>query len=130
MTFDEYQEKSRETAVYPDQGDNFVYPTLGLVGEAGEIAEKVKKVIRDNGGKLDEERKVALTKELGDVLWYLSQLATELKVSLNEIADINIKKLQDRHQRDAIKGSGDDRWLNKKPALLGRGVALFNDLVD
>jgi NTP pyrophosphatase (non-canonical NTP hydrolase) len=109
MTFDEYQEKSRETAVYPDQGDNFVYPTLGLVGEAGEIAEKVKKVIRDNGGKLDEERKVALTKELGDVLWYLSQLATELKVSLNEIADINIKKLQDRHQRDAIKGSGDDR---------------------
>ena len=109
MTFDEYQEKSRETAVYPNQGDNFVYPTLGLVGEAGEIAEKVKKVIRDNGGKLDEERKVALTKELGDVLWYLSQLATELKVSLNEIADINIKKLQDRHQRDAIKGSGDDR---------------------
>ena len=109
MTFHEYQEKSRETAVYPDQGDNFVYPTLGLVGEAGEIAEKVKKVIRDNGGKLDEERKVALTKELGDVLWYLSQLATELKVSLNEIADINIKKLQDRHQRDAIKGSGDDR---------------------
>ena len=109
MTFDEYQEKSRETAVYPDQGSNFVYPTLGLVGEAGEVAEKVKKIIRDNGGELDEEHKEALAKELGDVLWYLSQLATELKVSLNDVADINIKKLQDRHQRDAIKGSGDDR---------------------
>ena len=93
MTFDEYQEKSRETAVYPDLGSNFVYPTLGLVGEAGEVAEKIKKVIRDNGGELDEERKEALAKELGDVLWYLAQLATELKVSLNDVADINIKKL-------------------------------------
>ncbi|HCX45214.1 TPA: hypothetical protein DGT35_01280 [Patescibacteria group bacterium] len=109
MTFDEYQEKSRETAVYPDLGSNFVYPTLGLVGEAGEVAEKIKKVMRDNGGELDEERKEALAKELGDVLWYLAQLATELKVSLNDVADINIKKLQDRYQRDAIKGSGDDR---------------------
>jgi len=109
MDFNEYQEKSRKTAIYPDKDSNFVYPTLGLVGEAGEVAEKVKKVIRDKDGKMDTETKDTLKKELGDVLWYISQLATELDLSLDEVAEKNIEKLYSRLDRGKISGSGDDR---------------------
>jgi NTP pyrophosphatase (non-canonical NTP hydrolase) len=109
MNFTEYQEKSRKTALYPDKGNNFIYPTLGLSGEAGEVAEKIKKVIRDKGGIIDEETKEAIKKELGDVLWYVSQLATELGLSLDEIAEKNIEKLLSRLERGKLQGSGDDR---------------------
>jgi len=109
MNFDEYQKLSRRTAIYPNKGKDFIYPTLGLVGEAGEVAEKVKKILRDNDGIVDGERRAALTKELGDVLWYLSQLATELDVSLNDIASQNIRKLASREERGMLSGSGDDR---------------------
>jgi len=109
MDFNEYQKKSRKTAIYPDKDSNFVYPTLGLVGEAGEVAEKIKKVIRDKGGQLDKETKDMLKKELGDVLWYVAQLATELNLSLDEVAEKNIEKLYSRLDRGKIKGSGDDR---------------------
>ena len=71
MNFQEYQDKSRKTAQYPDLGKNFVYPTLGLAGEAGEVAEKIKKVIRDKNGIIDEETREMIKKELGDVLWYV-----------------------------------------------------------
>ena len=71
MNFDEYQKKSRKTAIYPDLDKNFVYPTLGLIGEAGEIAEKIKKVFRDENGRMTDEKRKELEKELGDVLWYL-----------------------------------------------------------
>lgn len=109
MNFDEYQKKSRKTAIYPDAGNNFIYPTLGLVGEAGEVAEKIKKVIRDKGGKIDEETREAIKKELGDVLWYVSQIATELNISLEEAASGNISKLYDRMERGKLGGSGDNR---------------------
>jgi len=109
MKFSEYQEKSRVTALYPDKDNNFIYPTLGLVGESGEIAEKIKKVIRDNDGVMDDEKKTEIGKELGDVLWYISQLATELDVDLDEIAQGNIDKLYSRMGRGAIQGSGDNR---------------------
>jgi len=109
MTFEEYQKLSRETAVYPDIGKNFTYPTLGLAGESGEVAEKVKKILRDNGGVIDEERRKELTKELGDVLWYLSQIASEIGVPLEEVASLNIEKLRSRYDRNKIKGSGDNR---------------------
>lgn len=109
MDFKEYQEKSKRTAKYPDIGNNFIYPTLGLSGEAGEVAEKIKKVIRDKGGKIDEETKELIKKELGDVLWYVSQLATELGLSLDDIANHNIEKLLSRLERDKISGSGDTR---------------------
>jgi len=109
MNFEEYQKLSRRTAIYPDKDDNFVYVTLGLVGEAGEIAEKVKKVFRDNNGVLDEERKQVLKKELGDVLWYLAQLSTELGLSLDDVACFNIKKLSLRKDRGTLHGDGDDR---------------------
>lgn len=109
MNFDEYQTRSGETAIYPDRGSNYVYPTLGLAGEAGEVAEKVKKVIRDKDGIMDEETKEKISKELGDVLWYVAQLATELELSLDDIADANISKLQSRKERGSLSGSGDMR---------------------
>ncbi len=109
MNFEEYQKKSRVTALYPNVDENYVYPTLGLSGEAGEVAEKVKKVIRDKGGKIDEETREAIKKELGDVLWYVAQLASELKLSLDEVATGNIEKLYDRMERGKLSGNGDNR---------------------
>lgn len=113
MDFKEYQEKSRVTAKYPELGDTFVYPTLGLTGEAGEVADKVKKHIRDRGitkpSQLTTEQKNELAKELGDVLWYVTQLASELGLELNEIAELNIEKLYSRMDRDKLGGSGDNR---------------------
>ncbi len=109
MTFSEYQKKSRETALYPDKDHNFIYPTLGLVGEAGEVAEKIKKVLRDKNGVIGEQTKQELAKELGDVMWYLSQLATELGLSLDEIAEKNFEKLFSRKDRGVLHGNGDNR---------------------
>ncbi|MEK7181019.1 MAG: nucleoside triphosphate pyrophosphohydrolase family protein [Patescibacteria group bacterium] len=109
MNFKEYQEKSRKTAIYPNSGNNFIYPTLGLSGEAGEVAEKIKKVLRDNDGKVTEEKRTEIEKELGDVLWYLSQIASELNLSLEEVAEKNIEKLYSRMERGKLSGSGDNR---------------------
>jgi len=103
MTFDEYQDQARCTAIYP-RDRAIVYPTLGLTGEAGEVAEKVKKWIRD--GELEKD---AIAKELGDVLWYIAALAGDLGISMDEIATQNILKLQDRAARGKIHGSGDNR---------------------
>lgn len=109
MNFEEYQAASRKTVVYPNPGHNFIYPTLGLAGEAGEVAEKIKKLIRDNDGVVDDQKKEEIEKELGDVLWYVSQLATEFNLSLDQIADKNIKKLYSRLDRGVIHGNGDNR---------------------
>ncbi len=109
MDFNEYQEKIMRTAKYPDIGNNFVYPTLGIAGEAGEIAEKVKKIIRDHDGVIDAKKRDELKKEIGDVLWYLSMLCTELQLQFNEVAEANIVKLLDRLDRNVIQGEGDNR---------------------
>jgi len=109
MDFNMYQQRAMETAVYPNKGNNIIYPTLGLCGEAGEIAEKIKKMIRDSGGVLSDELRRALKKELGDVLWYLAALAEELNLDLADIAQTNIDKLYDRKRRGKLHGSGDDR---------------------
>ena len=109
MTFNDYQKKSRTTARYPDAGNNFVYPTLGLSGEAGEVAEKIKKVLRDEGGEVSDEKRREIEKELGDVLWYISQIATELNLSLDNIARNNLEKLLSRAERGVLHGSGDNR---------------------
>ena len=109
MDFKEYQTKSRLTAQFPSIGHSVIYPTLGLVNEAGEVAGKIKKVFRDKGGEINEETRDALKAELGDVLWYLAQVATELDISLDEIAEYNIDKLMDRLERGKIKGDGDNR---------------------
>ncbi len=109
MDLNEYQNKSKETACYPNVGSNFIYPTLGLSGEAGEVADKVKKVLRDKNGIFDMEAKKQLKLELGDVLWYIAQLSTEMGFDLNDIAQINLDKLSSRSQRGKISGSGDNR---------------------
>lgn len=109
MNFDEYQQQTRQTAIYPDLGKNFVYPTLGLAGEAGEVAEKIKKIIRDQDGVASAEDKTEIAKELGDVLWYVAQIASELGLSLTEVAEGNLAKLQSRQQRGKLSGSGDNR---------------------
>jgi NTP pyrophosphatase (non-canonical NTP hydrolase) len=105
----DYQRRSRVTAVYPDAGSNLTYPALGLCGEAGEAAEKVKKAIRDDGGELTPERRDALAAELGDVLWYVAQLATEAGLELDQIARANLDKLLSRLDRAVLQGSGDFR---------------------
>jgi NTP pyrophosphatase (non-canonical NTP hydrolase) len=109
MEFNQYQEKSKETAIYPKIGESFVYPALGLGDEAGEVLGKIKKIFRDKNGILDEETREEIGKELGDVLWYLSQLSTELNLSLDEIAKNNLEKLQNRKERGVLGGSGDNR---------------------
>ena len=110
MTFDEYQKKALTTAINVDNGIlDLCHWALGLSGESGEIAEKVKKIIRDQGQELNEETRQLLAKEMGDVLWYLAVLADHLNIPFDEVAERNIAKLQDRLKRDVIKGSGDNR---------------------
>ncbi len=109
MELSDYQRRSRATAVYPGAGANLAYPALGLCGEAGEVAEKVKKMVRDDDGVLTEERRAALSKELGDVLWYVAQVATEAGLDLDAVAQQNLAKLASRAERGALGGSGDDR---------------------
>ncbi len=109
MDLRDYQRESRATAVYPGAGDNLTYPALGLCGEAGEVAEKVKKLLRDDGGVLTDERREALAGELGDVLWYVAQVATEARLDLAEVAAANLAKLRSRRERQVLHGSGDSR---------------------
>jgi NTP pyrophosphatase (non-canonical NTP hydrolase) len=108
MQLSEYQRLSRRTAEYPREAW-LAYPALGLAGEAGEVAEHAKKAIRDDGGAITEERREALAKELGDVLWYAAQIATELGLELDEIASANLEKLRSRQRRGVLSGSGDER---------------------
>ncbi|WKZ25643.1 MAG: nucleoside triphosphate pyrophosphohydrolase family protein [bacterium] len=107
--FDEYQKFCKSTAVYPKIGKSFVYPLIGLQGEVGEVSEKIKKLFRDDKGILTKEKKVEITKELGDVLWYVSQLSTEFNLRLSDIVKGNIEKLSSRKERGKIHGSGDNR---------------------
>ena len=109
MHSDEYQKEAAKTAVYPNQGYNLTYPTLGLFGEAGEVAELVKKLIRDDAGQLSPERRERLLDELGDVCWYIAAIATELRVSLSDVMQRNLDKLKSRQERDKLHGDGDDR---------------------
>lgn len=109
MNFADYQTKSRKTANYPSIGHPVIYPTLGLTNEAGEVAGKIKKIFRDKSGAIGEAERAALQSELGDVLWYIAQVCTELDISLDEVAEANIAKLLDRQARGKIQGDGDNR---------------------
>lgn len=108
MELNEFQKCALETAIYPKE-QNIIYPTLGLTGEAGEVSDKVKKVLRDNDGNFDAERKLAIAHELGDVLWYVAVCARDLGFSLESIGKMNIDKLQSRKRRGMLNGSGDNR---------------------
>jgi len=112
MTLDDYQTRARSTALYP-KSSRVIYPTLKLAGEAGEVAEKLGKLIRDEGyvpgAPLSQPQVEALSKELGDVMWYVANLAADLGLSLDEVGRRNLDKLQSRKERGVIHGSGDDR---------------------
>lgn len=108
MRINEYQDKTHTTAMYPADSA-MSYLALGLTGEAGEIADKVKKVIRDDGSLLLPEKRKDLAKELGDLMWYTAQFASFLGYGLEEIAEMNLQKLNDRKNRNQLGGSGDDR---------------------
>lgn len=108
MDFNEYQQLAVSTAIYPaDNG--LVYTTLGLTGEAGEVAEKVKKILRDKDGHVDHKANYELASELGDVLWYAANLASELGFNFETVAQMNVDKLQSRKDRGMLQGSGDNR---------------------
>lgn len=107
--FSTYQRESRKTALSVLPEYPILYPTLGLVNEAGELAGKVKKIFRDKGGQIGEGEREALKQELGDVLWYLAQVCTELNLPLEEVASANLAKLFDRQSRNTIRGDGDNR---------------------
>tara|TARA_B100001013_G_scaffold316624_1_gene224089 strand:- start:170 stop:517 length:348 start_codon:yes stop_codon:yes gene_type:complete len=109
IDFIEYQKLSRRTAVYPNIGNNLYYPALGLAGETGEVMNKIKKIMRDKLDIKDKNLKEMIENELGDILWYISNLATELNLSLDDIAKKNLDKLMDRKKRGKIHGSGDNR---------------------
>jgi NTP pyrophosphatase (non-canonical NTP hydrolase) len=108
MELSEYQRLSRSTARYP-RHEALTYPALGLAGEAGEFADHAKKVIRDDDGEVTPQRREAMAKELGDVLWYVAQLASELDLELERIAQENLDKLRSRMERGVLSGSGDER---------------------
>ena len=112
-TFDTYQDWTDNTATYPEAGSGsmlaLAYLGLGVAGEAGEVADKLKKVLRDSGGVLTNEVRAALIKEIGDVLWYAARLGVELDISMSDIAARNITKLESRLEAGTLGGSGDDR---------------------
>lgn len=103
MDMSEYQDVASDTAIYPPEHE-IIYPALGLAAEAGEVANKVKKILRD--GAFDKD---AIADEVGDCLWYIAALCRDLRVDLSEVAFNNLKKLQDRKQRGKLKGNGDKR---------------------
>lgn len=112
-TFNEYADETDRTAIYPDAGegsaDALAYVGLGLVGEAGELANQIKKILRDDNGEVTVERRETIKKELGDVLWYAARLCRELYLDMDDIAEANIEKLLKRQREGVLQGSGDNR---------------------
>lgn len=116
LTLTEYQHRTEATAVYPSAAaldgstiTGLLYVALGLAGEAGEVANDVKKILRDDDSVLTPERRERLANELGDVLWYLARTAAEANLDLNHIAELNLARLASRAERGVIAGSGSDR---------------------
>ncbi len=108
MDFNQYQKEAFSTRIIK-YDPSFIYSALGLAGESGEVAEKIKKILRDDGGVVTEEKREEIKKELGDVLWYLSQLSADLNIEFNDVAISNIEKIKSRKERGQTKGSGDNR---------------------
>ncbi|MBO7720634.1 nucleoside triphosphate pyrophosphohydrolase family protein [Candidatus Saccharibacteria bacterium] len=115
MDFNEYQKKAIGTDLEGKKDGNnifylgFMTKALGLVGEAGEVTEDIKKILRDKNGELTEDDRTALTMELGDVMWYIAVIADYLGVSMEEVAEKNLEKLQSRKQRGKLHGAGNNR---------------------
>ncbi len=113
MKFDDYQMRAKKYDQFDDTNDpkevGLIEKVLGLPGEAGEVADKFKKVLRDKDGKITSFELEEIKKELGDVLWYVAAISRDLGISLSEIAECNLEKLESRYQRGKIGGSGDNR---------------------
>jgi NTP pyrophosphatase (non-canonical NTP hydrolase) len=109
LSVNDYQTAALQTAFYPNQGNNLIYPVLGVCGESGEVAEKVKKLIRDGDGTLTDPDREKIALELSDVCWYVAVLAYELDYTMEEIMQMNLDKLASRAERGVIAGSGDNR---------------------
>ena len=107
---DMYQKVAKTTAIYPRE-QAIIYPTLGLTGEAGEVANKVKKIIRDGSDSKDEKLVSEIKAEIGDCLWYIAVLADDFNIKLSDIASANLEKLAIRKKNNTIHGSGDNRWI-------------------
>jgi len=108
MQFEDYQRLASVTAIYPNKGNNLYYPALGL-GESGEVQNKVKKVMRDHNGIVSEEYRKEISKELGDILWYIAAMCEELGIDMDDVAQDNIDKLYKRMRENKLKGDGDNR---------------------
>lgn len=108
MDFKAYQKKAGETAIYPNRGDNLPYAALGLAGEAGEVANKVKKILRGDT-TLDEAFRATIKKELGDILWYIAACCHEAGLDMSDVAEANVAKLAGRKEHGTLRGDGDDR---------------------
>lgn len=110
LQINEYQRKSHLTADYPGKNEgDFTYPVMGLTEEAGEVSGKFAKAVRDEDGKITDERRAAIKKELGDVCWFVAEISTLLGFTLEEVMQGNLDKLASRKERGVIHGSGDDR---------------------
>ena len=110
MDFTDYQNKAHSMSINTEiNGDTRLYPILGLCGETGEVAEKLKKLYRDRDGKVDDQFEEALVKEMGDILWYVAELCTQFNLDMNAVAEMNIEKLFSRKERGKIQGDGDNR---------------------
>lgn len=110
MTLDEYQKRALTTVISSDdEFKDLLHWVLGINGEAGEVAEKIKKIIRDKNGEVSDADKTELAKEIGDVLWYLAVFAHHLGVSFDDVAQQNLDKLQSRQKRGVLGGAGDNR---------------------
>ena len=113
MKFDEYQERAKKYDLSEVSTDlksvGFIEKVLGLVGEAGETADKIKKILRDKDGVVSDDDRDLIVKELGDTLWYIASIARYLEVPMSEVAEVNLSKLESRYQRNQIHGEGDRR---------------------
>ncbi len=114
MTFEEYQQQALRTDVFKGsdkniRSDGFIEKLLGLIGETGEVAEKFKKVYRDDDGKISVEKLEEMKKELGDILWYLASISNYLGIDFDDVAQTNLEKLASRQKRNKLGGSGDSR---------------------
>jgi NTP pyrophosphatase (non-canonical NTP hydrolase) len=113
MTFNEYQDECAKTDVGTSAQDNlkpgWMYYVLGIGGETGELLEKIKKLFRDDYGEMTEERKKAVILEMGDMMWYMARLCSHLGVKFDQVALMNVDKLQSRKKREKIHGDGDIR---------------------
>jgi len=109
MHFNKYQKFVKKYSFYPKKGHNISYPALGIAGEGGEVCDKIKKILRDSKGRVSKDDKRFIKKELGDVLFYITAEANELKLKLQDIVDSNIDKIVGRRKRGTLHGSGDER---------------------